>query len=293
MAWSVAALRELELAWDWDARTAEVIVGTSAGAELACLLGGGVAVSALHQAHSGDPRAPAWISQLVDAEPGRFPPRPSPRIGSPKLVALALRGQAPPLVGLTAALPVGRGDTARLTALASRMAANGWVAHPATWLVAMDFDAGQRVAFGASGAPAASLGQALCASWALPGWLPPVAIGTRRYVDGGVLSPASADLVAASGLDEVIVLAPMASSRPGRPIGVIARAERLIRGRMTRILDAELELVRAAGARVLRFEPVGRDLAVMGGNFMDARRRSATLVSAAASIRQALAGEAA
>lgn len=35
-AWAVAALAAVEEQLDWDARTAEVLVGTSAGAEVVC-----------------------------------------------------------------------------------------------------------------------------------------------------------------------------------------------------------------------------------------------------------------
>ena len=59
-------------AWDWDARTAEVIVGTSAGAELACMLGGGTAVADLALAQRGSPDAPVWIADHLRADPGRF-----------------------------------------------------------------------------------------------------------------------------------------------------------------------------------------------------------------------------
>ena len=293
MAWTVAVLAELERAWDWDARDADVIVGTSAGAELACLIGGGTSVADLLAAQRGEHGIPEWLAAHVAFDAGRFPPRPSPRIGSRALCALAVRGRAPALAGVTAALPVGTFDAGWLRSLAERMAGDGdWVAHPATWLVAADFDTGARVAFGSPGAPAATLADALCASWALPSWLPPVTIGGRRYADGGILSPASANLVAGCGLDEVVVLAPMASSRPGRPVGVLARGERLVRRRMTRVLDRELALLQATGVRIVRLEPGERDLAAMGGNFMDRRRRAATLASAAESAREALAREA-
>jgi NTE family protein len=52
---------------------------------------------------------------------------------------------------------------------------------------------------------------------------------------------------------------------------------------MTATLDREVATLRAAGTKVLRLEPNGRDLAAMGFNFMDARRRAATLAAATAS----------
>jgi|SRR5579884_38018 len=291
-AWTVATLRELELAWDWDARTAEVIIGTSAGAELACLLGGDVPLGDVLAALSGPDQAPDWLVRHVGVDAGRLPGRPAPRIGSTGLAMRAMRLKAPALAGLVGLLPVVEGDAGWLRELAERLAsADGWVEHPATWLVAADADTGERVAFGAPGAPPATLAEAVNASWGLPMWLAPVTIGGRRYIDGGVLSPASADLAAPLGLDELVVLAPMASSRPGRPVGLLARGERLVRRRMTRILDAEISTVESAGTVVRRFEPTGRDLAVMGANFMDRRRQAATIVCATASAREALALE--
>lgn len=46
---------------------------------------------------------------------------------------------------------------------------------------------------------------------------------------------------------------------------------------MTRTLDAECAALRAAGTRVVRIEPTAADLEVMGGNFMDPRRRLTVL----------------
>ena len=46
-AWTIAALSEVAEALSWDPRQAAVVVGTSAGSELAALLGSGVSVDAL------------------------------------------------------------------------------------------------------------------------------------------------------------------------------------------------------------------------------------------------------
>jgi NTE family protein len=291
MSWSVAVLHELEAAWDWDARQADAIIGTSAGAELTCLLGGGTPVADLLAAQTGDPAAPAWLAAHLAADPGRLPPLPRAALGSPALTVRALRGRAGVLCGLTGLAPAGRRDPGWLVALAQRFTTpEGWLAHPCAWLVAADYETGERVAFGSPGAPAATPEQALRASWGLPGWMAPVHFASRRWADGGIVSPASADLAAPLGLDTVIVLAPMASSDPGRPTGALARGERLVRRVMTRTLDAEVAVLRERGIRVVRLEPNGRDLAAMGPNFMDARRRAATLASARASSREALAG---
>ncbi|MFF5358238.1 hypothetical protein ACFY4I_02360 [Streptomyces scabiei] len=46
-AWTTAALHSLQRATGWDPRDADVLVGTSAGAEVAALLGAGVGVEEL------------------------------------------------------------------------------------------------------------------------------------------------------------------------------------------------------------------------------------------------------
>jgi NTE family protein len=187
------------------------------------------------------------------------------------------------LTALSGLAPVGRGDASFVSALVDSRVKGAWVEHPATWVVAVDLATGDRVAFGSPGAPRASMRDAVRASWAIPGWFPPVEIEGRRYVDGGVRSPASADL--ATGLDEVIVIAPMASSDPWKPRG-LARVEAVVRRSMKKILDAEAASLRAAGARVVRVEPGPDDLAVMGANFMDGSRRLRVLESSLRTCRR-------
>lgn len=283
-AWTVAALVAVRDALGWDPRDADVLVGTSAGAELVTMLGGGIGVDEILAMQLGEPTHPVLSGHLAGA-PGRFPPLPRPRLGSPGL----LRRGLPAVTGLSGLLPEGGGDASWLDRLATGVAgAGGWVRHPETWLVAMDYATGQRVAFGAQGAPNATLSEALRASWAIPGWMPPVEIDGRRFVDGGAASTASADLLSGRGLDEVIVLAPMASRGriPGRGPAVLERT--ILRNWMSAGLDAECAALEASGTRVVRIDATADDLAVMGPNFMDDRRRLATLEHALRSTRSAV-----
>jgi NTE family protein len=279
-AWSVGVLAAVERALAWDARDAAVIVGTSAGAELALCLGAGVAVSDLVAAQRGAPGADPILAAHFANPPRMFPPRPRLKLGATALLGLGLRRRVAPLTALAGLLPEGRGDARWLAALADHLVAAGaWVSHPATWMVGVDVASGERVAFGSPGAPAAAARDAVRASWAIPGWFPPVAIAGRRFADGGVLSPASADLVLAPGLDldEIVVVAPMASARPVPPAGLLDRVERLSRRAMSGTLAAEVQALRAAGVQVACIVPDASDLAVLGPNFMDPRRRLAAL----------------
>jgi len=276
-AWTIGALHSLQEALRWDPRDADVLVGTSAGAELAAMLGSGIGVRDLLTAQLGSQDSRPELARHFAAPPRGVPPRPAALLGSPRLARRALGGSLPALTGLSGLLPRGRGDATWLAAAADFLAPDGkWVAHPATWLVATDFDTGRRTPFGHPDTPPVALRDALRASWAVPGWFPPVRIGGRRYADGGISSPTSADLLVPCGLDEVYVVAPMSSRAPGRRSG-LGRAEAVLRRVMTRILSAECAALSAAGTRVVRIEPTAADLAAMGGNLMDPRRRPAVL----------------
>ncbi len=286
--WMVAALAEVERALGWDVRTANVIVGTSSGSEIAALLGAGVSAEALFDAHLAVGDASTPLRRRFGAPPRSFPPLPRWALGSPALARRAV--SAPTLLHLGAILPEGRGDASFVArVLDETLAPNArWVPHPATWIMTVDFDSGERAAFGSPGAPEADVRDAVRASWAVPGWFPPVTIGGRRYADGGLVSPGSPHLLAPLHLDEVVVIAPMSSHGIGRGTG-LSRLERRLRAVMRRTLDREIALLRKAGTRVALVEPQEEDLAVMGGNFMDGSRRLAVLESSLRTCRPTVA----
>jgi NTE family protein len=265
-AWSIATLFEVARALDWDPRGADAIVGTSAGSELATLIGSGVSVEMLLDAQLGRPSADPFLARYFAHPIAKLPPLPHARLGSPKLL---FDRSLSPITALAGLAPIGRGDPAFLDALVERcVPGGGWVPHRNTKIVAFDYDTGERVAFDGL----VALNKAVRASWALPGWFPPVEIDGRRFVDGGVASPASADLLLGHRIDEAIVLAPMSSTAQGPRRG-LGRIEGAAREQMRRTLDRETELLRRSGVRVLRLEPTAEDLAVMGPNFMDGARR--------------------
>ncbi|UKD53637.1 patatin-like phospholipase family protein [Amycolatopsis sp. FU40] len=273
-AWTAVALAAVEAQLGWDAREADVLVGTSAGAEMAAFLGSGIGVGEIMAALHGEPADDRVVHHLA-RHPGMLPPLPTPVWPGLGLTAAALRGRVDLLAGLAGALPRGRGDAGWLRDLGAALAnAEGWVEHPRTWLVGADLRTGERVAFGDS--RRIQLGTAIAASWAIPGWFPPVAVNGRPYVDGGTVSPTSADLVIPAGVEEVVLIPPMSTSG-GAPGRGFARVERLARRAMTRRVDAEVKQLRAAGIRVLRIEPGQAELDVMGPNFMDLRRRADVL----------------
>jgi NTE family protein len=281
-AWMIGALSAVSDSLDWDPREADVIVGTSAGSVLAALLGSGLSVETLinHQRGVLAPGDPKIDFNPDTASGGALPPRPQLRLGSTALVAKSVLHprRVPMLAALSALAPRGRGSLAPIGDLVR--AANpegGWPVKPSTWMVAMDYDTGRRVAFGKPGTPPATMAEAVMASCSIPGWYAPLVIDGRRYIDGGTLSPTSLDLLADAGLDEVIVLAPMISFDYDEPPTVVGRMERRFRRAMTKRVLHEAGKVRRRGASVTLLGPGREDLETIGINLMDHRRRTAVL----------------
>lgn len=277
-AWTVGALSALERQIGLDAREFDMFVGVSAGAVTSALLACGVDVATMLRHQRGTP-LPGDIATDYDdstlAGPDGRPPKPQWGIGSPALIAAAARrpGQVPPLAVLSGAMPIGRASLNPVRKLVAGVCPDNWARHPSAWIVAMDYATGHRTVFGRPGDPVASLPDAVAASCAIPGWFAPVEIGGRRYVDGGMYSNTSVDLLAGQGLDEVFVLAPMVSFQLDEPEGVRAKLERRWRRAVTRRVEREAEKVRVSGAAVTILGPGPEDLVAMGANLMDPTRK--------------------
>jgi NTE family protein len=69
----------------------------------------------------------------------------------------------------------------------------------------------------------------------------------------------------------------MASTEPDHPLQPHLRLERRVRQLLTRLLLREAKALGARGTRVTVVTPGPRDLAVMGANLMDPKRRQAVL----------------
>ncbi len=292
-AWTIGALAAVQEQYGWDPREADVLVGTSAGSVLAASLGCGIGVEDLLDHQRGIP-VPG-IDYDHDAAGGALPPLPRPGIGSPRgLVHSALHPfRTTPMMALSTVLPQGRGSIEPVGLLVDAIVPRGaWAPHPQTWVVAMDYDSGRRVVFGRDGAPVAPLRDAVMASCSIPGWYTPVRIDRRRYVDGGACSPTSLDVVARLGLDEVVVLSPMTSMEYDSPPSVAARIERRFRRLVTKRLLGEVKKVTATGTRVTLLGPGSDDLAAIGANMMDPRRRELVLETSVRTSRTALRGAA-
>jgi len=136
----------------------------------------------------------------------------------------------------------------------ARLPASVWPSR-ALRVAAVDARTGQLAVFDAAGG--ASLVDAVGASCAVPGVWPPVTIGNRRFMDGGVRSVANADL--AARYERVVIVAPVAQGTgplmpsPGRQAAALA----------------------AAGARVALVRPDRAAMRAIGRNVLDVSRRAA------------------
>lgn len=278
-AWMIGALSALEEHDGVDARHYDVVVGTSAGSVLGALLTAGVSVAELrtHELTGSVDTGPLagfeWDEQ--SATGGDRPPAPTWGFGSVEMLRRHRRqlGELPPTAVIAALLPEGRGRLDAVGAMVRHVAGPGWSRHPGLRVTAVDYDAGERVAFGDPLAPSAELADAVMASCAIPGWYQPVVIGEHRYIDGGAWSSTNADLLIGAGLDDVVVVAPQVSFLTDQPTTLATRLERQWRARVTARVLRELQRVHADGADVTVLGPGPDDLAAIGANMMDVSRR--------------------
>ena len=283
-AWMVGALRAIEAETGWDPVDADHFLGTSAGALLSALLAAGIG--------PGEIAEQARAENEVMGGAGSLRPHwsfPRPVLASP---ALALRSMREPWrygpAGIIAWLPRGVMSTRPLQDFIRARLRRRRPARP-PWLVAVDYDSGERVAFGMPGAPRASVPAAVAASCAVPGLYFPVTIGGRRYIDGGLYSPSNLDLLLGTGIEVVVCLNPMSSRFKGgffEPTGPLAE---LVRGSPSARLAEETEALREAGMEVLTLQPRAEDVRVMGYNYMSPFAADKVASVAFESTRRALA----
>lgn len=290
LAWSCGTLAALEEVTGWDPRSAQVLVGTSQGSLLGCLLAAGIGTEDLVRWYRKELPATHPLRSRSERRPAADGRRGVPRPSSPALLARAFGpGRITPLAALSGLLPAGTGSLdSFLAPLAAVAGTEGWVDHPATWVAAVDYDSGRRVGFGAPGQPRPPVLEAVRASCAVPGGFPPVRIGDRRYIDGAAHSTTNADLVAGADLDEVVVLAPMAGSGPV-PRSPGAAVEAALRAVAERQLRAECAQLAKTGVVVRVLRPTRADRAVMAARPDDPHRRFTIFEAALASGPQRVA----
>jgi NTE family protein len=272
-AYHAGALAALAEATGWDPRSADLIVGTSAGANTAAALRGGLAAPD-HLARATDQPPSPEGADLTSAFPHRIRlPEPEGMAPwppwnnvpqAPWLVGPAfLRpGRARWGVAVAGLLPAGRQPTTVIGERVTALHADRWP-DPPTWIVSYRTRDARRVVFGRDDIDVPDLATAVEASSAVPGRFRPVQIGSDRYIDGAVFSPSNVDVVAGLAFDLVVVCSPMTSMPGALPAGNSLAA----RGRAwcTGLLADEVTAVSAKGTPVLVLEPGVDDLTVMRG----------------------------
>ena len=304
-AYHSAVLAVLEHDFGFDARRADVVVGTSAGSITGTLLRLGVSaedlaawtVKAPLSDDSGVLRqvADTSVPDLAPFRPLSLLRRPL-RLPGPHMLTRAVTRplQFRPLAAGMSLMAPGRHDIVEQLAALRELETPGWPERP-LWICAVRRRDGRRVVFGRPGSPPAPIHLAVAASCAVPGYFAPVRIGGRSYVDGGAHSPTNAAILRRGGLDLAIVVSPMSGPGGWRP-DFYAAARR----HATRLLDREVRALEKAGIRTVVFAPGEAEQRVMGNDMMSRQRvndviresfiaagRAAAAPSAAALVQQA------
>ena len=240
VAWEIGLLHGLA-EHGVDLSGADLFVGTSAGSVVAAQLTGGTGIDALY-AHeladtSGDTDATIGARVMLGFVLASVWPGDRAR-GRARLGRAALKARTVP-------------ESVRREAIAARVRRDDW---PAARLLipAVEAQTGEVMVFDSAGG--ASLIDAVAASCAVPLVWPPMTVGGRRYVDGGVRSVANVDL--ARGYQRVVVIAPLAAAarRADRPA---AQAAAL-----------------GPGVRTAVISPTDAALTAIGRNPLDPSRRA-------------------
>jgi NTE family protein len=189
----------------------DVLLGTSAGSTVAAQLGSGVGLDELfarqvaeqsHEIDSGvdvDDITELFVTAMTT--PGTTKEQKLQRIGA---IALATDTVAEPV---------------RRAVIAHRLPSHQWPRRVLR-VTAIEVTTGELVVL--DGDSGVELVDAVAASCAVPGAWPPVTIGDRRFIDGGVGS--TVNMSAAGDCDAVVVLVPAGENSPS-PFGSGAEVE--------------------------------------------------------------------
>jgi NTE family protein len=258
IAWEIGLVAGLAEA-GIDLSSANLVVGTSAGSVVGAQLTSGADVEMLY-ARQLEPPTEEKVAQLTRSMLAQFAWAMLRNRGNhagfrARLGTLALAAEK---AGLTPT------EQERIDIIGERLVSSEWPDRDFT-VTAVDAESGEFHPFDrSSGVP---LVQAVAASCAVPGVYPPVSIGGRRYIDGGMRSAANADL--ATGYDRLVVLAPIP-----RGIGPMASVDAQVTGMVARVavVSPDKASRRAIGKNVL--DPAARAPSAEAG-----RRQAASVLA--------------
>ena len=277
-AYLAGVLLALEHDLHWDAREADLIVGTSVGAMVGTALRMGVSASDLAAltvdaavldappAFVAGARARPTLEPFSMRQLLRLPRTPGLRWMTQFARGIGTRGPLG-LAALTSLLPDG---VRCLEPYLSFLEAEEYP--PGLWLCAVRRSDGRRVVFG-RGDRRAPLAAAVAASCAVPGYFRPVQIDGCQYLDGGIVSNTNADTVRRVRPRFTIVVSPMSARRP-------VDAMHPMRGPSRWTVRRERSSLQRAGLRTLLIEP-GPEVLRHVGHDMMSDADSSTIVRAA------------
>ena len=241
-----AALSALEIDLGWDARTADVIVGTSAGSIMGLLLRLGVSATDLAAMVSEVPHhaehelvADETVKPLVMPDQGWRSFLPPVRLNLMGSFVGRLRNPAAALLSLYGP---GEVDFLSLLDFVEPHTDNEWPEKDLrTCTVRSDFtrvvwDSGSSI----------DLDLAISSSCSMPGYAQGVEFEGWTYFDGGLVSPTNADVLSGDEIDLAIILSPMTPDR-----GAGGRRRRLMSRFAEHRLASEVKQLRRQGVEVV------------------------------------------
>ena len=281
--WSylVGTMAAVQAVTGWDPRSADLVVGTSAGAGVGAQLRAGLSAPDQFATQVGDPLSPEGETIVGRAAAVQRPESESSegrsqRPASPGLIVRSLAAWPPrPGLLLAGARPRGTHSNKPLGDRVAALAGRKWPTAP-YWAVAVRQRDGRRVVFGRDDVKT-DIGSAVRASSAVPGWFEPMSVNGIDYVDGGVWSATNADLAAGLGFDAVVVVAPL-SNAAGLTAHISGNAVR--RAYHRRCLATEAALIRHGGSAVYVIEPDATMVARLQAVPRDGSRRGETTEAA-------------
>ncbi len=183
----------------------DVLVGTSAGSTVAAQLGSGLALDVLFDRQTAASSTELNPSVGVDEITELFV--------TAMLIPNATTAEKLQKIGAVALSTQTVTEAVRRNVIAERLPSHDWPDRVLR-ISAIDTATGELITFDRNSGVA--LVDAVAASCAVPGVWPPVTIGERRYMDGGVGS--SVNMALANDCDVAVVLVPSGRSAPS-PFG--------------------------------------------------------------------------
>lgn len=245
IAWELGILHGLAEA-GIDLTEADTIVGTSAGSVVGAQLGGGLSLADLYASQLEPPDAELGGRLSRIAALKLVPPYLLPGTGREKLAR----------VGRVATAAHQPGSIDREGVIRSRLPVHDWPDRDLR-ITAVDTESGEFTVF--TRESGVDLVAAVAASCAVPTVWPPVEIGGRTYMDGGMRSTANVDV--ADGAERVVVLAPLPRS-VSKKTSIQAQLER-VGPRAWSVVTPDSEALSAFGRNLL--DPAKRRVAAEAG----------------------------